>query len=260
MPSLRFITMNCSSPENHRIRVDSRSRHTDLLNRSSMITRTRRRLRLPGFARCWRIRLATCWDSPTYTSRWLSIVQTTGQSSKRGCIRSIDATRSPSNAMVSSSKLVIFGAAPLRLLHRILAAGALELVEQNLFRGEVQAVCEEQCIGQHIGQFVGDAVAVRVPVPLEAFEQFAGLDGYRLGQILGGMELSPITFGHECSQGLEGGLADHSGNLTGPYDSGCAAEVLRTVRMWSGPGDQAFSCCWVGWLTVAPALLAASPP
>src|SRR5699024_10649676 len=162
--------------------------------------------------------------------------------------------------MVSSSKLVIFGAAPLRLLHRILAAGALELVEHNLFRGEVQAVCEEQCIGQHIGQFVGDAVAVRVPVPLEAFEQFAGLDGDRLGQILGGMELSPITFGHECSQGLEGGLADHSGNLTGPYDSGCAAEVLRTVRMWSGPGDQAFSCCWVGWLTVAPALLAASPP
>src|SRR5690625_327043 len=95
-----------------------------------------------------------------------------------------------------------------------------------LFRVEVQAVCEEHRIGQHIGQFVGDAVAVRIRVPLEAFEQFAGLDGDRLGQILGGMELSPIAFGHECSQGMEDGLADHSGNLTGPYDSGWPAEEI----------------------------------
>src|SRR5690625_4840986 len=96
---------------------------------------------------------------------------------------------SSSNATVSSSKLVIFGASPLRLLHRVLAAGAFELVEHDLSRVEVQTVCEEQRIGQHIGQFVGDTVAVRLRIPLEAFEQFAGLDGDRLGQVLGGMEL-----------------------------------------------------------------------
>src|SRR5690625_7650969 len=78
---------------------------------------------------------------------------------------------SSSNATVSSSKLVIFGASPLRLLHRVLAAGAFELVEHDLSRVEVQTVCEEQRIGQHIGQFVGDTVAVRLRLPLEAFER-----------------------------------------------------------------------------------------
>ncbi len=71
-----------------------------------------------------------------------------------------------------------------------------------------------------VGQFIGNpafflsegAIEVRAVFPLHEFEEFAGLDDERDGQLLGGMELGPVSLGAESQYPL-GQVCERGGFL-----------------------------------------------
>src|SRR5699024_6086250 len=110
-------------------------------------------------------------------------------------------TCSDLNGKRSILKLVIFHAPPTHLVHGILLASLLKLVHDDCVGIKPQLVREQHAIGQHICQLVLRRIEVSIS-PLETLEQFCCFDGDALCEILGCVELLPIAFCHELSEGV----------------------------------------------------------
>ena len=71
----------------------------------------------------------------------------------------------------------------------------------------IEFVGEHGAVGEHVGQFLVDMGVVerRNPgCPLIAFEQLCRFNGNGFGEILRGVELFPVAFSDEFSNGCDG--------------------------------------------------------
>src|SRR5690625_2107904 len=117
------------------------------------------------------------------------------------------------SGMVSILKLVILCAAPLRLRYWVLRRSCVQLVKDELVRCCSELVCEQVTVRQDIGELTPDVILIGLLLPLDALQQFPGLNGNALDQVLSGVELPPLSFSHKCPKRGRRGLLTHPDTL-----------------------------------------------